>query len=133
MHRYRLLSIKCNMCDWRWEITPEEKNENLCCKHCGSKDLFLEENMLHFLKNNGKIISDIGYSSKDDCFRETIVEDLNKNFDEPLLVLKQNNIKFSSEMNDEERMIILGKINSLRSQIIDELKESNETCFQRLK
>lgn len=133
MHKYKLLSIKCNMCDWKWEITPEEKNEDLCCTQCGSKDLSFEEKKLHVFKDNGKIITDIGYSTNENIFSELPVEDLTKNFEEPLLILKQNNIKLSDEMTNEERMTILGKINSLRSQIINEMKESNEECFTRLK
>ena len=133
MHKYKLLSLKCNMCNWRWEITPEEKKENICCIQCGSKNIDIDEKKLQVFKQNGKIITDLGFISQDKQLDETPIEDLTENFEEPLIVLKQNDIKISDEMTNDERVTVLGKINSIRSKIINDLKESNEDCFQRLK
>jgi hypothetical protein len=59
---------------------------------------------------------------EEEIFGEITVEDLTKNFEELLLVLKENDIKLTNKMTKLERMTILGKINTLRSQLINDMK-----------
>jgi len=49
MKRYDLLSIRCRLCDWQWDTTPEEKSNELVCEECGCADLVIEEKMLHMI------------------------------------------------------------------------------------
>ncbi len=132
MQKFELLSIKCKMCDWRWEITPREKTENLCCNHCGSKNLDIEKQDLHMFKKSGKFITDIGFSHPRDTFGLVPVEDIMGQNKEPILVVNEKDIKISKDMTNEELKNLLSKINSIRNRIIDEVQVNHEELINKL-
>ena len=109
MRKYDLLTIKCRMCDWQWELTPQEKNENITCEQCGSNDIIFEKKSLHMLKSEGKFLTDIGYVLPNDKYNVVNIDDISNNYDKPLLVVKEDNVKLPEEMTNEERISILGK------------------------
>lgn len=132
MHKFELLSIRCKMCDWQWEITPEEKTSDTCCEKCESHDLSIEKRPLHMLKKGGKFITELGYAPERDKYGAIAVEDVTKHFQKPLLIVRENDCKFVEEMTDEDRFALLGKMEKIRSKILQEIKESQDESFQRL-
>lgn len=132
MQKFELLSIKCKMCDWQWEITPHEKTENLCCNHCGSKNLIIEKQDLHMIKKGGKFITDIGFSHPRDKFGAIPVEEIIENNKEPVLVVNKEDIKISEKMTNDELKNLLSKMNSIRDKIIDQVEVNREELTKRL-
>ncbi len=132
MHKFKLLSIKCKMCDWQWELTPQEKTEDTRCEKCGSKDIHITENKLHMLKKQGKFITDIGFSNFEDKFGITPIEDFTEKYDKPLLIIKEDKIKIPDKMTNDERIQILGRIDSIKSKIVSDIKESQDESFANL-
>jgi len=120
------------MCDWRWEVTPEEKTSDMSCEKCGSRDLFIEKNSLHMLKKGGKFITELGYGPERDKYGAVAVEDITKHFQKPLLIVRENDCKFVEEMTDEDRFALLGKMEKIRSKILQEIRESPDESFQKI-
>lgn len=133
MQKFELLSIKCKMCDWEWETIPEEKNDNIFCEHCGSDDVFVEREKLKMLKKNGKFLVDIGFSDSFDRFDFNHFDDPMQAFDKPLLVVKENDFRLPVDMSNEDRISILGRIDSIRSRILDDIRNSEDESFNQLK
>jgi len=133
MQKFELLSIKCKMCDWEWEITPKEKEDNIFCEHCGSDNVFVKHENLKMLKKNGKFLVDIGFLDNSDRFDFNHFEDPMQFFDKPLLVVKENDFRLPVDMSNEDRITILGKIDSIRSRILDDIRTSNDESFTHLK
>jgi hypothetical protein len=120
------------MCDWQWELTPHEKTDEISCKHCGSNDLIIEKQDLHMLKKGGKFVTDIGFSHPRDKFGATPVEEVIEKNKEPILVVRHDDIKISENITNEDLKDLLGKINSIRNRIIDEVEVDHEELMKRL-
>lgn len=133
MQKFELLSIKCKMCDWEWEITPSEKNDELFCKHCGSSDLNIAKKDLHMFKKNGKFITDIGFAHPRDKFGAIPVDEIMKQNEEPLLVVKEKDVKISEKMTNEDMKQLLSRINTIRGRILDEMQLDHEALIQQLR
>jgi len=133
MRRFELLTIKCKMCDWQWEVTPNEKTDNIICEHCGSNDVIIEKETLQMIKKNGKFLTDIGFSNTNNRFDIRQIEDFTTDFEKPLLVIKENDIRLPCDMTNQDRISILGKIDSLKSRILEDIKNSNDDSFTHLK
>lgn len=121
------------MCDWQWEITPQEQTENIVCEQCGSNDVIIEKETLHMHKQNGKFVTDIGFASPENRYGAVPIEEITDNYEKPLLVVKENNIRLPDDMTNEDRISILGKINSIKSRILQDIRESQDASFINLK
>lgn len=132
MRNYELLVLNCKMCKWHWEISSQEQTHEIICEQCGSSDISIEKEILHMHKQGGKFITDIGFASPHDKFGVDHSEELADTYEKPLLVIKDNTINLSEEMTNEERISILGKINALKSRLLQEIKESQDTSFINL-
>lgn len=133
MRRFELLTLRCKMCDWQWEVTPQEPKKNFFCEHCGSNDVIVKKENLQIFKQNGKIITDIGFASSDNRSEINNSEDISDNFEKPLLVVKENNIRIPDELTNEDRISILGRIDSIKSRILQDIKNSQDDSFTHLK
>jgi len=132
MQKFELLSIECKMCDWRWEITPHEKKDSLCCMHCGSKNLSIEKQDLHMVKKGGKFVTDIGFAHPRDRFGAISVKEVMEQNKEPILVVKEDDIKISENMTNDDLKNLLSKMNSIRNKIIDKVEVNHEELIKRL-
>jgi len=133
MQKFEMLLIKCRMCDWQKEITPFEKPDELFCEQCGSSELDVTKKNLHMFKKNGKFITDIGFAHPRDKFGAITVEEVMKQNEEPLLVVKENDVKISEKMTNEEMKNLLSRMNSIRNKILDEIELDHEDLINRLK
>ena len=131
MDRFDLLSIRCKMCDWQWEIPNHEETKDLICSQCGSKKLELNKHNLHMLKKGGKFITDIGFSTQRDKFGSIIPEQSENQNDEPLLVVKGSNVAISEDMTNEELKNLLRQMNSIKSKILDEIALDHEELAKK--
>ena len=132
MERYNLLSLTCKLCDWQWEITPQEKTDNITCEQCGCSNIFIEKKTLQIIKKSGKIISEIGYASHRDKFGGVKQEDESREFKKPLLLIRENDFKFIEDISNNDRVALLGKIETIRSKIVKEIKESTDGSFRNI-
>jgi len=132
MQKFELLSIKCKMCDWQWEMTPFEKPDEIICEHCGSQDFHITKKNLHMFKKNGKFVTDIGFAHPRDEFGAIPVDEIMEQNEEPLLVVKENDIKISEKINNEDMKRLLSKVNSIRNKILDEMEIDHQELLNRL-
>jgi len=132
MQKFELMLVRCKMCDFAWEITPQEKSNDIFCKQCGSKNLSIQKQDLHMLKKGGKFITDIGYAISEDKFGELPVEKIMDSNQEPLLVVKENDIKISKDVTNKELKLLLGRLDSIRNKIIDEVQVKHEELMKKL-
>jgi len=132
MRKFELLALKCRMCDWQWETTPQDKAENILCEQCGSNDIFIEKQNLQMLKKNGKFLTDIGFNSGEELFVLNEFEDFSEKFDKPLIVIKEDDFRLPLEMSDNDRISLLGRIDTIRSQLLQDIRESKNSSFINL-
>jgi len=132
MQKFELLSIRCKMCDWQWEMTPLEEPDEIICEHCGSKDISITRKNLHMFKKGGKFITDIGFAHPRDEFGAISVEEVMRQNEEPLLVVKENDVKISEKMTNEEMKKLLSKMNSIRNRILDEIEVNHDELLNKL-
>lgn len=132
MQKFELLSIKCKMCDWQWELTPSETPDEIICEHCGSQEIVITKKNLHMFKKGGKFIVDIGFAHPRDEFGAISVEEVMKQNEEPLLVVKENDIKISEKMTNEDMKKLLSKMNFIRNKILDEIEIDREELLNKL-
>ena len=132
MQRFELISIKCKMCGWQWELTPGERPDELVCEHCGSEEFSITKKSLHMFKKGGKFITDIGFAHPRDEFGAIPVEEVMKQNEEPLLVVKENDVKISEKMTNEEMKKLLSRMNNIRNKILDEIEINHEELFNKL-
>jgi len=132
MRKFELLALKCNMCGWQWEITPQEKNDDVFCNKCGSDDFSIKKQNLKMLKKNGKFLTDIGFGTDDNTFQLNDYDDFSKKFSKPLAVIKHDDLKITEDMTDKDRISLLGRIDTLRSKLINEIKFSDDSSFNKI-
>lgn len=132
MQRFELISIKCKMCDWQWELTLGEKPDELVCEHCGSEELDITKKNLHMFKKGGKFITDIGFAHPRDEFGAIPVEQIMLQNQEPLLVVKENDVKISEKITNDEMKNLLRRVNSIRNEILDRIELNQEELIKKL-
>ena len=132
MQKFELLSMRCKMCDWQWELAPSERPDDLICEHCGSQEIHITHKNLHMFKKNGKFITDIGFAHPRDEFGAISVEEVMRQNEGPLLVVKENDVKISEKMTNDEMKKLLSKMNSIRNKILDEIELNHEELLNRL-
>ena len=123
MVKYDTWSITCKLCDWQWETCSRIMAHNPKCNQCGSTDCIVEENEIITVKKQGKIITEVGYDPTRDDFGEindNVWENI-PSFSKPLLVIREEDCKFSEDLTNEHRKELLGKMDSLRDKIIRDI------------
>jgi len=81
------------------------------------------------VKKGGKFLADIGYAPPSKKYNILDETNTQLQFGKPLLLIRENDIKFNEEIFDDERITLLSKIDAIRSKIINEIKESNDTSI----
>ncbi len=132
MNKFNLFSVKCKMCGFKTELSPEELNSNPFCEKCGSTNLKIDKKTLHMLKKGGKFVTDIGFSVDDDIFDVTPVNEMHEQKEEPLLILKKDEIKISENIDNNDLKQLLGKMNVVRNKILDRIEVDREELVKKL-
>ena len=128
MGKYDTWSITCKLCDWQWETCSRVMAQNPKCRICGSADCIVEKSELITIKKQGKTITEIGYEPLHDDIGIINGENLEKksNFEKPLLIVRDNDFKFTEELTNDERKTLLGKMELIKTKIIRDIIDDLE-------
>ena len=126
MSKYDTWTITCKLCDWQWETCSRIMAKNPKCKHCGSIDCSIEKNEVITIKKQGKIITNIAFHPEIDEDSEIQGELLEKtDFNEkPLVVIRDNDFKFTEDLTNEERRDLLNRIDVLKLKIMRDIVDN---------
>ena len=83
------------------------------------------------LKKGGKFITDIGFLS-DNISNISYDEGIMDDYEEPLLVVKRDNVNISENLTNEELKILLSDMNQIRNRILDKIELNREDLFNKL-
>lgn len=127
MNRFENWSIKCNLCDWQWETYSKVIAQKPKCPNCGSLSCTVEKNELITIKKEGKIIDEIILNKKDIEIGEIQGDIVPHSIqsDRPLLVIRENDVRFLKNMNKDELKSLLGKIEIVKNKIEKDIRKSD--------
>ena len=126
MGKYDTWSITCKLCEWQWETRSQVIAQNPICKICGSIDCVVEKNEFVTIKKHGKIITEIGFDPLHDAsgkLRKDVWEQTTS-LNKPLLVIRENDCRFTKGITDDEKEALLGKMELIKTKIIRDIQES---------
>jgi len=128
MGKYDTWSITCKLCDWQWETCSRVMAQNPKCRICGSADCIVEKNDLITIKKHGKILTEIGCVPTRDESGELRREtwENTASFNKPLLVIREDDCRFSKELTNDERKELLGRMELIKTKIMRDINEGSE-------
>ena len=128
MGKYDTWSITCKLCDWQWETRSHVIAQNPKCKICGSIDCIVEKSEFVTIKKHGKIITEIGFDPRHDASGELRKDVWGKttSLNKPLLVIGENDCRFTKGLTVDEKEALLGKMELIKTKIMQEIQENKK-------
>jgi len=126
MGKFDTWSITCKLCDWQWETRSNVIAQNPKCKLCGSIDCNVEKNDFVTIKKQGKIITEIGSDPEHNTSGELRkdVWEQTTSLNKPLLVIREDDCRFPKELTVDEKEVLLGKMELIKSKIMRDIQEN---------
>jgi len=123
MGKFDTWSIKCKLCDWKWDTCSSVIAHNPKCNRCGSTDCIVEKKEFISIKKKGKIIADLGVDPLEEVSGELDGDVLVKTTktDNPLVIIKKDDLRFDDGLSSEDKKEILKKIDDIKTQLIRDI------------